>query len=105
MRYEKVQLSAGDSPSDENTTADWEKCKRDFKETTLFDKQGSVSMEIERRISQLVGVSGLKSPGIAKLISAERRRMESQRDFIGWFTVVALRLKLPNIYDPKAIDQ
>jgi len=112
-RYEQIKEPEGNSRTGEKI--DWEQSKRDFSGSTLFDKQSYASMVIESQISQSRNVSShadaalyhgeLASPNVSKLISAERRRKESQSGFIGWLTVRALRLKLPNIYDPLANKQ
>ena len=114
-RYAQIDEPFLASLSGESKNIDWASSKKEFQVSSQFDRQASASMVIENQIAKAIPasnpsdssqfVSKLNSPGVAKLIEAERRRKVAQEDFIGWLTVRALRLKLPNIYDPAATNQ
>ncbi len=114
-RYKRINESILGALKGDAKEMDLASSMREFNGSTQFDRQANASMVIENQITRaLKGLdhsdapmfdADLRLPGISKLIDAERRRRESQSDFIGWLTVRALRLKLPNIYDPQATNQ
>ncbi len=114
-RYAKIDETFMSGLTGEAKGIDWIGSKEQFRGSTLFDRQASASLAIENQIAKanrgsqpsegVPAASDLKSPGIANLVDAERRRKIAQGDFIGWLTIRALRLKLPDIYDPTASNQ
>ncbi len=111
-RYDQIHSFILGAQLGETMDLDWAESKREFNGSTQFDRQSIASMVIENQITQALRDSDQsqslsvktqwKSPGVSKLIEAERRRRDSQSGFIGWLTVRALRLKLPDIYDPES---
>lgn len=105
MRYDRLNElfevgSIGDAAHE-----DWTINQREFRASSQFDRQSSVSLLIENQIRQSLkdfqrADSDFEMPGILKLREVERRRKKSQHDITGWLTVQGLRLKLPPIYDP-----
>ncbi len=109
-RYDQLTESMEASSMDPVLKEGWMNNRKEFNVSSQFDRQSAASLTIENQIRRNFKESerddsDFKSPGISKLIEAESRRKESQDDIIGWLTVQGLRLKLPPIYDPLAINQ
>lgn len=109
-RYDQLTEFMEASSMDPVLKEGWMNNQKEFNVSSQFDRQSAASLTIENQIRRNFKKSerddsDFKSPGISKLIEAESRRKKSQDDIIGWLTVQGLRLKLPPIYDPQAINQ
>jgi len=109
QRYDRFNDSFAASNVTEANKEVWTNNQREFKVSSQFDRQSAASLVIEKQIKQSLddfhrGESDFELPGITKLMEAESRRKKAQDDILGWLTVQVLRLKLPPIYNPLAIN-
>lgn len=107
-RYSEIDAAiASNATLSEDIKTEWKKAYADFQDSSRYDQQNPVAMNLEQWVAthskDVKDISPSKDsiasvPALSKLIEADVKRGQLQEGFIGNLTVSALRLKLPPVF-------